>query len=557
MKFGRAIRSLPRDRIRLVLVAILAVALALRLWGLAFGLPHRYHIDEPYGVIGTFKIATGDFAPRYPVNSPNLWEFILLAEYGAFFVVSKLRDLSLTVGSFAASYRTDPTAFYLLARGTSALLGSATVAVVYLLARDIYQRRRAGLLAALFLAVCFLHGRDSHYGVADALVVFLTTLGVYLWARHAERGDWRKLALGSLLVGVAVGLKVRPIGLIFGVLAAVAFQSGSLGTLAGWRAFLKQATVSATALVAGYLVGFPGLFISVDLFKWHLSQAFAQTGGGFEGWLLDPLPAWRFFLRALEWSFGLPLLVLALGGVGLVLVRRRRGQLTVLAAALGFYLSISIPTTYFARYSLPLLPLVAVLAGGGALAALDLVRKRWGARAYAIGIVLILGGAAIPAVRLARHDYLLTQQDTRTIAVAWIEAHIPAGTKLAVDWPVHGPPLSVPGDPEPATSKVYDVSYLGGKGLSDHTLGWYREQGFDYLITSSFIYRIHLLDKEHDSARSAFYDSLARELVLVAEIRPTQGEGEPPFVFDEILGPVISLWERDRPGPTIQVYRVK
>ena len=65
------------------LALILAVALGLRLWGIGFGLPHRYHIDEPYSVIGALRTASGDFTPRYPVNSPNLWEFVLVLEYGA------------------------------------------------------------------------------------------------------------------------------------------------------------------------------------------------------------------------------------------------------------------------------------------------------------------------------------------------------------------------------------------------------------------------------------------------------------------------------------------
>jgi hypothetical protein len=29
------------------------------------------------------------------------------------------------------------------------------------------------------------------------------------------------------------------------------------------------------------------------------------------------------------------------------------------------------------------------------------------------------------------------------------------------------------------------------------------------------------------------------------------------FIFDEIYGPAISLWQRERPGPTIKVYRLK
>ena len=85
---------------------------------------------------------------------------------------------------------------------------------------------------------------------------------------------------------------------------------------------------------------------------------------------------------------------------------------------------------------------------------------------------------------------------------------------------------------------------------------WYREQGFDYLIASSFIYRIPLVDRERDAERQAFYASLDQELELVQEFRPYQGDTEPPFIFDEIYGPAVSLWQRERPGPTIKIYRI-
>jgi 4-amino-4-deoxy-L-arabinose transferase-like glycosyltransferase len=540
------------------LVLILAVALALRLWGISFGLPHRYHIDEPYSVLGALRTASGDFSPRYPVNSPNLWEFILLLEYGAMFAVGIARQMYTSVGDFAASYRVDPTWFYLLARGTSALLGTATVVVVYQTARDIYRDRWAGLLAALFLAVAFLHGRDSHYAVADALVVFVTTAGVYLWVRYAQGGGLRALTLGSSLVGIAVGLKYRPIGLVVGLLAAVLLHPKALeSTCACGRGFLKQLLAAGIALVAGYFVGFPGLFISVDLFRWHLNQAFAQAGSGFEGWLLGPSPSWLFYLRSLEWGVGLPLLILAVGGVILALRRRQPGELTVLGSAAGFYLGISVLTTYFSRYALSLHPLLVVFAAGCVSATAGWMQKRWPMAGRVASVVLVVGILIIPAARLMRHDYLLTQTDTRTLVLRWIEANVPEGASIAVDWPVHGPPLSVPGDHEPDSSRVYEVAFLGGKGLSDHSIWWYRDQGFDYLIASSFIYDIPLTDRQEGAERQAFYASLDEEFTLVQEVRPYRDGAEPPFVFDEMYGPLVSSWQRERPGPTIKIYRMQ
>jgi hypothetical protein len=45
-------------------------------------------------------------------------------------------------------------------------------------------------------------------------------------------------------------------------------------------------------------------------------------------------------------------------------------------------------------------------------------------------------------------------------------------------------------------------------------------------------------------------------LELVKEFSADPSGDEPPFLFDEIYGPVISLWQRERPGPTIRVYQI-
>jgi hypothetical protein len=127
------------------------------------------------------------------------------------------------------------------------------------------------------------------------------------------------------------------------------------------------------------------------------------------------------------------------------------------------------------------------------------------------------------------HDILLTREDTRTVAKQWIEANIPAGSTFAVDWPVYGPPLG---------RDRYTVKEIGGLGLSRHPLAWYRERDVDYLVTSSFIHDLALLDKELEAKRDTFYASLDSEsgVEQVKEFSPSAAGAEPPFVFDELYG---------------------
>ena len=92
--------------------------------------------------------------------------------------------------------------------------------------------------------------------------------------------------------------------------------------------------------------------------------------------------------------------------------------------------------------------------------------------------------------------------------------------------------------------------------MFDHDLEWYSANGFDYLIACSYIYQIQLEDVDTNKSRQEYYQSLDERLTMVKTIYPNNEGLEPEFIFDEIYGPAISLWQRDRPGPTIKIYKL-
>jgi hypothetical protein len=164
---------------------------------------------------------------------------------------------------------------------------------------------------------------------------------------------------------------------------------------------------------------------------------------------------------------------------------------------------------------------------------------------------------AIPSYRIILLDRLWSQTDTRTLAKAWIEANVPAGTRIATQW--HGPPLSTLSDPEPYSSRTYDVEILNPFSADPqlYSLQYYQDNGFDYLVLSSFIYQLRRVDPAENAVRNAFYTSLNREAELVAEFKPYVGDSEPPFFFEQMWGPIMDLVQLERPGPTIKIYRLR
>jgi hypothetical protein len=226
-----------------------------------------------------------------------------------------------------------------------------------------------------------------------------------------------------------------------------------------------------------------------------LKEAFGQLGagqqGGFGLWLVDSVSGWLFYLKTLFWGMG-PIL-LALGGVGVLrrfylsIKAHDRQSILLLSFPVIYYLAMGATRHYFARYAIPLVPFLALFAAEE----IEVVARWLGAgrlrRQQVYAALLIVGALTMPLLASIRHDILLTRTDTRTLAKEWIEANVPANARIAVDWPVHGPPLSTAEIAVPRSTNVYDVQAIGGTGLADHSLEWYREQGFDYLIASSHI----------------------------------------------------------------------
>ena len=87
----------------LILLAILAVATCVRLWGIDWGLPHPYHPDEGSVLFHSLGFGTGDLNPHW-FRWPSLSMYEMFGVYGVYFVIGKLSGL------FAAPADLAPTA---------------------------------------------------------------------------------------------------------------------------------------------------------------------------------------------------------------------------------------------------------------------------------------------------------------------------------------------------------------------------------------------------------------------------------------------------------------
>lgn len=523
-----------------LLLWLIAVALLLRSWGIGFGLPFTYHPDEHQYVECALRFVEGNLNP-HKFNNAALYKYILFLEYGLVYLVGRCIGLFRSVVGFEALWHTDPTIFCLLGRFTSTVLGTATIPLTYLIGKYTYGRR-SGLLASCFLAFTFLHARDSHYAVNDIPATFLATASILLCTLILQRGSIKHYVLAGFLTGLATATKYSAALAIFPLLLAHLLSDPPRLRDIPAKLVNRKLIAGFAALGAAYLIGSPYSLLDSQAFVRDIRLLSVRGATGFKGLQIDDVSGWIFYLRTLNWGMGYGLLLVSIIGLLFAVYRHTKKDLLLISFPLALYLYLGRQVMFFARFMIPALPILVLLAARVLLLAISRMPLLGQAKnsVLAIAVVAIL---LQPTYSIIRHDYLLTQKDTRTIAKDWIEENISSGAKIIAEQ--YTPELS---------EGMYDLTVVGTMGLPSHRVEYYRKEQFEYLIVSSFCYDRTLLDKGKDEARHSFYQSLDAEADLIKAFKPYSGPTKPPFIFAQIYGPATALSRFERPGPVIKIY---
>jgi len=409
---------IARGTASLLLGAILAVALALRLWNLDHGLPFAYNADEAeHFVPKAVDMFRGSLDPGYYENPPTL-TYLLYVVFNVRYGTG--RDL---VRDFAA----DPESAFMTARVAVALIGTLVVGLAYWAGARFYERR-VGLVAAALMAVAFLPVFYSKHALND--VVTLAPLSVALVGALLayERGRWFDWALAGGAVGAATATKYTAGAMLLTVAVAAGLRIH--GDRAELRRVLAGLAVAGVAFAALFLLLDPFALIQFDETRRQIKGQSSQADSGKLG--QDDLRGWIYYVGALGWGFGWVPLVAAVGGALVALRRDWRRALLLIAFPLFLYLFLGGQGRFFGRWLLPAYPMLCVLAGYGVVALAQAVVRR-----PRPGAALIAGLAALACVQGAlasvHVDTVLGRADTRAQALRWIEANVPEGAPVVVE----------------------------------------------------------------------------------------------------------------------------
>jgi hypothetical protein len=440
------------------LAVVLALGLALRLWGVRQGLPYAYNIDEhdhfvPHAVE---MFARGTLNPHYFANPPAfsyLLHYLFALSYGGGAGVVRAFELH-------------PAGLYTLARIAAAILGTSALWLLYATGARLFGRA-VGLLAATIEAVAFLPVFYAHLALNDVPTLAPLTLSLLGTAGVLRKGRARDYLLAGAGLGLACASKYTAGIAIAPLVAAIAMRYlardsspaeplvGSAGPVsdrcsAGAPPVARGLALAAAAALVAFLIANPYAVLDYRSFHGELvhqstlsSEAQGKLGAPHHGGLL-------YYLWSLTWGLGWVPALAALGGALTVWRSDRRLGWLLLPAPLLFLAFMGLQGRYFGRWLLPIFPILCLLAAFFALrsaSALAEILVRHAPRVFARRAsrspTLRLHGALIAIFVLAlcaqgliysvHSGLVLARADTRNLTRAWMVAHVPVGAKIVVE----------------------------------------------------------------------------------------------------------------------------
>ena len=318
-------------------------------------------------------------------------------------------------------------------RALSAAAGALTVLALYLLARDLCDRRVA-LLAAALTALAALHVQAGHFYTVEGLQTLFTVLLLWCLVRLVLRGERLYSLLAGALVALALATKVSSAPLALPFLLAHLHYPLAPGQSA-WPSRTRRLALGMAVSGVTLLLVQPYALLDWDRFWAHASaerdMVLRIADYPFTRQFIDTLP-YAYHVRQMA-LFGLGLPVGALVWAGLLFAvhraatRREPAYLLVVAWAAAHLLIVGALPVKFLRYLLPVTPLLLLFAAQVMVAALDWSRARRPALASWVraAIAVTIAAAALYALAFL-HVYSVPHPAVR--AAAWID-----GLDLAPD----------------------------------------------------------------------------------------------------------------------------
>lgn len=531
---------------RLALAALLSLAAILYLSGVRRELPFYYEGDERIFVQLAARMAVSEDPNPHWFGNPGATVIYPLA-VGYRLADALMRGASLfgPDRELLERFRADPGGFYLAGRLMNVGYALAAFALLWLIGRRAFDDDLAALGGVLLAVLSPLTMSYSQMVRTDAAALFFAMLALWACLRALEHPTARRFGLAGAASGLGVASRY-----FLAALALPLIVAGWEGVRrSGARAFretLLPPLVGLLALPTAFALASPYFFLDFETARNSLQGEARATHRGADG--LTPAGNLRFYAsEAIPSQLGVFGTLLA--GLGLLAALRRdaAGARVLASFVLALLLGISASGLHWARWAIPIEPLLALFAAfaldagvGWALARAH--RDAWRIPVFAAALLAL---AALPAYKTAREALRASRPTTRLLARDWLIANLAAASKIAAER--GSAPLLVRQQalddrldtlPRGLLQNVAfgstEMGVLLVPSLPSHgTLADYVREGYRYVVTAGVVSGAALRERGLTQDETGFYEELSTRGRELARFDPELTRA----------GPAIRVWE--------------
>ncbi|HYQ88478.1 MAG TPA: tetratricopeptide repeat protein [Candidatus Binatia bacterium] len=522
-----------------MLVVLLGLTLAIRLWGIHDRLPdaslHINVLDDSVieetdrTTMGRawllWRGGTRAFDPNPHTGGWPALSFYLTLGLQYLF---KIHYMSVSSGATAAQFQEyvaheGAAPMFLFARIVGALIGTLTVYLTYRIASRL-AGRTVGLLAGLLLATNTLHVLTSqHVSDPNLLALLFVLLATPPLLRVVEGGTWRDSVQAGAMIGLAGACKYVPLILALPLaLAQIGRRAGAVaaGTRpklarAGLTGWLERHPLSAGLLAMGaaLFVATPYLFLD---WKRTVIDIVGQKKALFSDWVgqtVFPISLPTYLAVTLPHAMGWPAYLLGLLGM-VLLWRQGKVARTLVWIPIMMVVANGMLKSAQDRYILVALPFLhiaaayALLRGASWVAARVPTLKPGSLPGRLAPALLAAAAVAWPLPELVATRQAWSLPDSRHLVRHWISDHLGANTPIGVE--LYGPVFALNERAMIIWPFFATQSQLARPAYHPEFL-----DGLEYHVASGEISRRFEAEPEKYPVENAYYRWLGRHATVV------------------------------------------
>lgn len=431
--------ELQNKRHKMVLCLILLTSFILNVLGIWYTTPRCAFPDEESYItraleVGYLTLTNGPIKGLYSYAFPKSFgpTTIYIAIPMGMYIVStiitgefsKIIDAAPAIHHRADFYAQLPdhilTNLIISARLTSAIFGTATIFIVYLVGREIWNEKKA-LIPSIILTFSAGFVNLAHQVEETTPMIFFLALTFLFLIRYFRSGENKLFIYSCIAAGLAIATKFNAGIILIPILATC---------------FLRKRNLRKCILSKELYTGLLGMIVVFLIFRIEVILDFYtfshyvifETLGKFSGEFRQEYglgtsltPVWILQMLNLANGFGLPMFLLFVMSTIFTLLRRNRIELLLALAFILPYLTvISMWSVAPFHFIVPVLPFAALVVCN---LIIESCRNSKHARVLSVVFTLIILHAAMYTLK-GDLEFL---HDSRDVATKWIEENIPKG----------------------------------------------------------------------------------------------------------------------------------